>query len=126
MTTTLAPFFLALSTKSEFIGLLESVVEGREVAWRRITEIAAAVAPFLSIPRGRKTSAASAAHEFLLDEAPSLTHVHGYTWDPVADDFSDRPTQAIRREFGCANFDPRPSRRRSKRRNAQRSSPRKA
>ncbi len=107
---------------SEFIGLLTSVIEGREVM-----EIAAAIAPGLSIPRGRKISAASAAHEFLLDEAPSVTHVHGYTWDPITDDFSDPLTQATRREFGCAHFDPRPAHGRSKRRNAaQRSSPRKA
>ena len=53
-----------------------------ETSIRRITEIVAAVAPFLSIPRGRKISAASAAHEFLLDEAPSVMHVHGDTWDP--------------------------------------------
>ena len=52
---------------SEFIGLLRSVVEGREVACPRITEIAAAVAPHLSIPRGLKVSAASAAHEFFLE-----------------------------------------------------------
>lgn len=55
------------------IGLLKSVVEGRAVAWRRITEIAATFT-LPSIPRGRKISAASASHQLLLEElgvAPS-------------------------------------------------------
>ena len=112
--------------QSEFIGLLKSVVEGREVTLGRVMEIAAAIARGLSIPRGRKISAASATHEFLLDEAPAVTQVHGYTWDPITDDFCDPLTQATRREFGCANFDPRPAHRRLKRRNAvQKGSPRK-
>src|ERR1700747_855952 len=64
----------------EFIGLLKSAVEGREVAWRRITEIAATIAPLLSIPRGPKTSAASASHELLLEEFVSITCSQGYTW----------------------------------------------
>ena len=102
-------------SESEFIGLLKSVVEGREVTLGRITKIAAAIAPGLSIPRGPKISAASAAHEFLLDEAPPVTHVHGYTWDPITDDFSDPLTQATRREFDRPRFSPQPARRRSRR-----------
>jgi hypothetical protein len=51
----------------EFIGLLKSALEGREVAWRRITEIAATIAPLLSIQRGPKISAASATHEVFLE-----------------------------------------------------------
>src|ERR1700730_582177 len=58
--------------ESEFIGLLKSVVEGREVVWRRITEIAAAVAPHLSIPRGPKVSKASATHEVFLENIAEL------------------------------------------------------
>jgi hypothetical protein len=50
--------------------------------WPRITEIATAVAPRLSIPRGPKISAASTAHEFLLKELVSVTRWQGYTWDP--------------------------------------------
>ena len=81
--------------ESEFIGLLKSAVEGREVAWRRITEIAAVIAPLLSIPRGPKISAASASHELLLEELVSETGSQGYTWDPYKGDngdFSDLST----------------------------------
>ena len=56
----------------EFIGLLKSAVEGREVAWRRITEIAATIAPRLSMTRGPKISAASATHEVFLETVAEL------------------------------------------------------
>jgi hypothetical protein len=52
--------------ETEFIGLLTALVEGRVVDCRRITEIAACVAPRLSLGRGPKISASSAAHEFFL------------------------------------------------------------
>ena len=30
-----------------------------------------------------------------------------YTWNPVDEDFTDKLTQATRREFGDSDFDPR-------------------
>jgi hypothetical protein len=67
-------------------GCLKSAVQGREVAWRRTSEIAAVVVRLLSIPRGPKTSAASASHELLLEELVSYKGDNG--------DFYDPPTQA--------------------------------
>jgi hypothetical protein len=92
--------------ESEFIGLLNSAVEGRKVAGRRITEIA---------------SAASASHELLLEELVSETGSQGYTWDPYKGDngdFSDPWTQATRLEFACPRFSPQSARRRLNRRRA--------
>ena len=98
--------------ESEFIGLLKSVVEGGEVAWQRITEIAALVVPHLPSPRGRRITAASATHEFLLEELISVTGSQGYTWDPYREDFADHLTQATRREFACPRFSPQSAHRR--------------
>ena len=99
---------------SEFIGLLKSVVEGHEVSWRRITEIAAAVAPHLSIPRGLKVSAASAAHEFFLECVVGPIELRAYTWNEIPGKCTDPATEATRREFANSNFDPRPAYRRLK------------
>jgi hypothetical protein len=84
-------------SESEFIGLLKSVVEGREIAWRRITEIAAVVTPLLSIPRGPKIRTVSAAHEFVLEELVSVTGSQGYTWDPYKGDNGDFSDPLTRR-----------------------------
>jgi hypothetical protein len=51
-------------TTFEFINLLESAVNRRDVDRKRITEIAASVLPFVSINRGPKITAPSAAYEF--------------------------------------------------------------
>jgi hypothetical protein len=75
-------------------------------------QIAAAVAPLLSIPRGPKISTASAAHEILLEELVSVTGSQGYTWDSYKEDYSDPLTQATRREFRDPDFDPRAAYRR--------------
>jgi len=101
-------------TESEFIGLLKSVVEGREVAWQRITEIAAAVAPHLSVPRGLKVSKASATHEFFLEIIGELLAPRAYTWNESLGKCTDPATEATRREFANSNFDPRPAYRRWK------------
>lgn len=106
-----------LST-SEFIGLLKSVVEGRETGSGRITEIAATLAPHLSIPRGPKITVASASHEGLLELFASLKDSQAYTWDPAAEDFSDPLTMATRQEFGCPRFSPQSAHRRLSRRRA--------
>jgi hypothetical protein len=54
--------------ESEFVRSLRSVAEGHQVGCHRLTEIAASLAPHLSIPRGLKVGAASAAHEFFLED----------------------------------------------------------
>jgi hypothetical protein len=108
---------------SEFIGLLKSAVEGREVVCPRTREIAAAVAPHLSIPRGPKISAASAAHEILLEEFVSVTGSQGYTWDSYKEDYSDPLTRATRREFRDPDFDPRAAYRRVRARRKEKEKP---
>jgi hypothetical protein len=50
----------------ELIEALEGAVRGDLAACQRVTEVAAVLAPGLSVRRGPKASAASIAHEFLL------------------------------------------------------------
>jgi hypothetical protein len=100
--------------ETEFIGLLKGLVEGRVVDCRRITEIAFHVAPRLSLGRGPKISASSAAHEFFLAVLVHVDGVHAYTWSPLEENFIDFVTNATRVEFDEPNFDPRPAHRRRK------------
>lgn len=98
----------------EFVSLLESAIERREIT-SRLREIAAALTPHLSISRGPKISAASASHELFLenglpDQPPA------YTWDPIKYDFTDGLTLATRQEFGVPNFSPQAARRRVRKR----------
>jgi hypothetical protein len=99
----------------EFIHLLESAVTGREIDRKRIKEIAAKLLPSISLNRGPKISAPSAAHEFFLENTsgysikrrPRSRRNRGMEYvDPL--------TEATRREFGASNFDPRPAHRRRK------------
>ena len=99
---------------TEFIGLLKAFVEGRDVDCRRITEISARLAPHLSLRRGPKISAASAAHEFFLAVIERNYGPHAYTWNALEDDFTDPVTKATRMEFDEPGFDPRPTHRRRK------------
>lgn len=115
-------FDAAKLSEGEFIGLLTSAAEGRPVSHDRVREIAAAVGPYLPSGRGRKVSAASASHEFLLQQEWILNpgcenerdNRHAYTWDPVVEDFKDLMTLATRKEFNEPNFDPRSAWRRLK------------
>jgi len=101
--------------ETEFICLLQALVEDRQVDYQRITRIAGTISPRLSLPRGPKVSAPSAAHEFLLSEpkivncAKRLAAVRENRAEYV-----DPITQATRREFAAPDFDPRPARRRLK------------
>jgi hypothetical protein len=102
-------------SETEFIRLLESLVEGRDTDCHRMTEIAAMVSPHLSLPRGPRISAPSAAHQFLLD--PEIGIFRGLL--PGAHqnrpaEYVDALTEATRREFNIPDFDPRPARRRLK------------
>jgi hypothetical protein len=101
-------------SETEFIGLLKALVEGRVVDCRRITEIAAQLAPHSSPGRGPKIREASAAHEFFLAAIERITGAHAYTWNAVEGNFTDPATKATRMEFNEADFDPRPAHRRRK------------
>jgi hypothetical protein len=95
--------------EAEFIKFLESAVDGDSAVHSRLCTIAATVAPRLSVPRGPKISAASAAHE-LLSEVTGCR----YTSSPDLEDFTDDFTKATRVEFGDPDFDPRPAVRRAR------------
>jgi hypothetical protein len=98
----------------EFVSLLESAIERREITGQ-LREIAAALAPHLSISRGPKISAASASHEFLV-EAVFRDKPPTFTWNAFKRDFTDSFTRATRREFNNPNFSPQAAYRRVKRR----------
>jgi hypothetical protein len=97
----------------EFIRLLQAAVDG-DVLADRLTELAAAAASRLTLPRGPKISAASAAHQFLLENCPNVSKIpRPRSWQtPVP--WVDALTDATGREFGNADFDSRPARRRSR------------
>jgi hypothetical protein len=119
--TSVAKTFKSLGlNETEFIELLTSIVNQQEVDYRRIIEIAAKVAPSLSLPRGRKVTAACAAHTFLFENAPSLLGRAGFTWDSYEEDFTDELTQATRMEFRRPRFNPQPASRRLNRQQRRR------
>ena len=95
----------------EFLELLGAVVRGDRSSSQRVREIAAVLAPRLSVRRGRKASAATIAHELLLSLGS-----RSYSWDYATGDYSDPETQATRLAFGDPDFDPRPASRRQKKR----------
>jgi hypothetical protein len=100
--------------ESEFVRSLRSVAEGHQVGCHRLTEIAASLAPHLSIPRGLKVGAASAAHEFFLEDVVMPMEPRAYSWNEPKGKFTDPVTEATRREFERRHFDPRPAYRRLK------------
>jgi hypothetical protein len=100
--------------ESELVLLLKSAAQGNDCAYSRLTEVAASLLPHLPIRRGPKISAASAAHEFFLEEVVLPRGPHAYTWSPNEEKCTDPLTQATRQEFGCPDFDPRPAYRRLK------------
>jgi hypothetical protein len=100
----------------ELMGLLQAVCDGRGVDRQRITDIAAAVAPHISLRRGPKITAWSAAHEFLFGQDLELRLKRGpYLGRMRAEQYVEPRTEATCKEFGLANFDSRPARRRIKR-----------
>ena len=94
---------------SELVYLLKVFVNGGPLERHRIREIAAEVAPSLPNARGRKVSAASAAHEQLLETVERYIGPRGYTYSACEGDFVDEHTKATRLEFGDPHFDPRPA-----------------
>jgi hypothetical protein len=102
--------------ETEFISLLKSAIEGQEIDCLRIMAIASVVAPGLSIARGPKVSAPSAAHQFLLEHASEwLKKRRRNSRRDRSEEGVDVVTAATRREFGVAHFDSRPACRRLER-----------
>jgi len=99
----------------EFVRLLESYSEGNEAEYPRLREIAMSLIPHLPVSRGPRISAASAAHEFLLENVVvTVKTQHAYTWNVYEGKCTDSVTRATRREFNSPQFDPRPAYRRFK------------
>lgn len=103
----------------EFEEALEGALRGDIAACRRVTEVAAALAPGLSVRRGPKVSAAGFGHELLLRCVANTVGPKSYTSDPVSGDFTDPMTRATRLAFGNPRFDPRPAFRRQGARRGQ-------
>jgi hypothetical protein len=65
----------------EFAEALKGAVRGDLASCQRVTEIAAALAPRLSVRRGRRASAASLAHEFSLACVAKMAGPNPWQWD---------------------------------------------
>jgi hypothetical protein len=98
----------------EFVEALEGALQGDLAACQRVTEVAAALAPGLSVRRGPKASAASIVHEFALTYVANMPGSKAYTYDHVSEDYTDPLTRATRLAFGDPDFDPGPARRRQR------------
>jgi hypothetical protein len=96
----------------EFVAALEGAVRGEFAACRRVTDIAAALAPGLSVRRGPKVSEASVAHQLLLEYVANSVGPKSYTYSEIKGDFTDPLTRATRSAFDEPRFDPRPAFRR--------------
>jgi hypothetical protein len=95
----------------DFLAALRWAAEGDESARLYVTDVAGKVAASVAVPRGPKITAASAAHEYILDMC--LTFLgRKYTWNYVNSSFEDALSQATKEEFGLRKFDPRPAYRR--------------
>jgi hypothetical protein len=100
----------------EFIRLLQELDDQGNTDYERLAHLAAQIEPHLSLSRGPKTSATSAAHAFLLDPdipIPPRRRPHS-RGDRTAENV-DPLTEATRIEFSKPDFDSRPAKRRSKR-----------
>ena len=93
---------------------LRRIADDETVDRECLIAVVAKLGPALRVPRGRKTSAASFAHQFLLEGGlPEHLKCSALTYDAEAEDFTDPLTQATRNEFGDNDFDPRPAKRRA-------------
>jgi hypothetical protein len=102
--------------ETEFIKLLQAVVQGQTTDLSRLAKICAAIAPSLSLDRGPKVSAPSAAHKFILESGIKLTKKRlPYARRDRTARNDDALTEATRLEFDVPDFDSRPSRRRLRR-----------
>jgi hypothetical protein len=100
--------------ETEFISLLEAMSKGENFDWRRLAKIAAEIAPQLSLSRGPKISAPSAAAEFLLGVSKLSKKSRSHSRRGRSEEYCDALTEATRQEFTNSGFDSRSARRRSK------------
>jgi hypothetical protein len=92
--------------ETEFINLLRRALDGHRVDRHRLTDIAAAVAPHISIKRGAKITAWSAAHEFLFRQELELSiKRRPYLGRGRKGAYCDPRTEATRLEFNKPTFD---------------------
>jgi hypothetical protein len=109
-------FSNAAQSETEFIELLKAIVGGEAADLDRLVEICAAISPSLSLSRGPKVRATSAAHEFILKRGIRLNKKRApYARRDRAARNDDALTEATRVEFEVPDFDSRPSRRRRRR-----------
>ena len=99
---------------SELIRLLKAVANGQGNACDRLAEVAASIAPQLTIKRGPKVTAPSVSHQFFLEVMHMRNEPCGYSLDHDSGKCLDREAEATRREFDLLDFDPRPAYRRLK------------
>jgi hypothetical protein len=70
--------------ETEFIKLLQAIVQGQTTDLNRLADICTAIAPSLSLDRGPKVSAPSATHKFILESGIKLTEKRlPYSSDPA-------------------------------------------
>jgi hypothetical protein len=105
----------------EFVAALEGAVRGELAACVRMTEIAAAVAPGLSVRRGPKISEASITHQLLLQYVANTEGPKSYTTNPISGEYTEPLSRATGLAFSNPEFDPRPAFRRHRARRRQRS-----
>lgn len=96
-----------------FIRALRWCLDGDLSGRSDIIRIAEAIKARVVVLRGPKLSSASAAHEYLIENA-SLFRPHSYSYSDMRGDFTDALTMATREEFDDPNFDPRPAARRAR------------
>jgi hypothetical protein len=102
--------------ETEFIKLLQAIVQGQTTDLNRLADICTTIAPSLSLDRGPKVSAPSATHKFILESGIELTEKRlAYARRDRTASNEDALTEATRLEFDTCNFDSRPSRRRLRR-----------
>jgi hypothetical protein len=109
-----ALFAKAGLNEDEFLFLLYRVVHTNGfVNFDRLRAIASQLQPFLSLPRGRKVTAASAAHEHVMRQGIVFRIVPPEwrtNWRGRGNEHVDALTLATRREFDDPTFQPRSAR----------------
>jgi hypothetical protein len=93
----------------DFVEALEGAVRGELAACRRVREVAAALAPGLSVRRGPKVSEASITHRLLFSYLAKTAGPKSYTYNAHIEDFTDPLTRATRTALNKPKFDPRPA-----------------
>jgi hypothetical protein len=99
----------------DLLAPLRRIAEDETADRQSLVNVVSKLGPALRVPRGRKTSAASFAHQFLLEDGlPDQLNCSTLTYSDKAEDFTDPLTRATRVEFGDNDFSPRAASRRAK------------